>query len=70
MNTLKRCVVYPKDVMAMTGRSERYCQILLSKARKFFKKKPKQFVSIEEFSRFSGIPVREVEKYFDAKETS
>jgi hypothetical protein len=65
-----RCVVYPKDVMAMTGRSERYCQLLLSKIRKFFKKKPKQFVSIEEFCIFTGIPVREVLRYFREKAIS
>ncbi|MCF1753184.1 hypothetical protein [Mariniradius sediminis] len=70
MSNVKRCVVYPKDVMAMTGRSERYCQLLLWKIRKFYKKKPKQFVSIEEFSRFSGIPVREIERFFNAKENS
>ncbi|MFC4875060.1 hypothetical protein [Negadavirga shengliensis] len=59
----KRCVVYPKDVQMITGRSERYGQDLLQKIRKFYNKKPHQFVTTREFSEFSGIPVTDVEPF-------
>jgi hypothetical protein len=59
----KRCVIYPKDVMALTGRSLRYCQALLSKIRKIFNKQPGHFVTIAEFSWFTGIPEAEIERH-------
>ena len=59
----KRCFRYPKDVQLITGRSERYGHSLLSKIRKFYRKKSHQYVTLDEFSEFSGIPLEEVEKY-------
>ncbi len=59
----KRCVIYPKDVQLITGKSERYGQVLLIKIKSYFKKEPHQFVTIKEFSEFSGIPHEELEKY-------
>lgn len=61
----KRCVVYPKDVQLITGRSESYGVKLLNKIRHFFGKKPYQFITVSEFSEFSGIPVSQVERYLD-----
>ncbi|EMS34055.1 hypothetical protein C943_03871 [Mariniradius saccharolyticus AK6] len=58
----KRCVIYPKDVMVLTGRSQRYSQALLCKIRKLCKKDPDQFVTLTEFSRFSGIPEDDIER--------
>lgn len=59
----KRCVIYPKDVQLITGRSERYGHSLLCKIRKFYQKKSHQYVTLDEFSEFSGIPIQDVEKY-------
>lgn len=59
----KRCVIYPKDVQMITGRSERYGQVVLSKIKIAFRKKPHQFVTIEEFAEFSGIPMSTVESF-------
>ncbi|MBW3466604.1 hypothetical protein [Arthrospiribacter ruber] len=59
----KRCVIYPKDIQRMTDRSERYAQSLLQKTRIFFKKKSHQFITVREFSEFSGIPIDEIEPY-------
>lgn len=59
----KRCVIYPKDVQIITGRSERYGQALLNKIRVYFKKEPHQLVTINEFSSFSGIPRKDIEGY-------
>jgi len=59
----KRCIVYPKDVQMITGRSERYGQLLLQKIRTFHNKKPHQYVTVEEFSDFSGIPPEDIRNY-------
>ncbi|SFT46351.1 hypothetical protein SAMN04489724_0858 [Algoriphagus locisalis] len=59
----KRCIVYSKDVQIITGRSERYAQLLLQKIRKFHNKKPHQYVTVQEFSDFSGIPPENVGDY-------
>ncbi|SMD44451.1 hypothetical protein SAMN00777080_3072 [Aquiflexum balticum DSM 16537] len=59
----KRCVIYPKDVQIITGKSERYGQDLLNKIRIYLNKKPHQFITIKEFSDFSGIPTQDLEEY-------
>ncbi|WP_339865345.1 hypothetical protein [uncultured Algoriphagus sp.] len=59
----KRVVIYPKDVVFITGRSERYAQILLHKVRVFVNKEPHQFVTISDFALFSGIPEEMIRKY-------
>lgn len=59
----KRCVIYPKDIQIMTGKSERYCNLLINKIRKFYDKADHQFVTVDEFSEFSGIPLDCVNEY-------
>lgn len=59
----KRCVIYPKDIQVITGRSERYCHSLIKKIKKYYGKGDHQFITQEEFSDFSGIPVEQVSKY-------
>ncbi|HSI68879.1 MAG TPA: hypothetical protein VK941_01500 [Gillisia sp.] len=61
----KRCVIYSKDIQRITGRSERYGQKVLNKIKITLNKKPDQFVTVAEFSLFSGIPVAQVEMYMD-----
>lgn len=59
----KRAVIYPKDVVCLTGRSERYAQILLHQVRAFVNKEPHQFVTVSDFSLFSGIPEDIIRNY-------
>ncbi|MFN3759914.1 MAG: hypothetical protein ACK4SF_11905 [Algoriphagus aquaeductus] len=59
----KRCVIYPKDIQIITGRSERYSHGLIQKIRKFYHKNEHQFVTLDEFSEFSGIPIQQIEQY-------
>jgi hypothetical protein len=59
----KRCVIYPKDIQVITGRSERYSNALIRKIKKFYGKEDHQFVTQEEFSQFSGIPLEHVDQY-------
>jgi hypothetical protein len=50
-----RAVIYTKDVMNITGRKERTCRKLLSNIRKRHGKKRADFVTVGEFSQFTGI---------------
>jgi hypothetical protein len=50
-----RLCIYPKDVQRITGKSESYSRLLLKKIRIFFNKESHQFVTIEEFSEYTGI---------------
>lgn len=59
----KRCVIYPKDIQLITGRSERYGHSLMNKIRKFYRKQSHQYVTVDEFSAFSGIPIDQIEQY-------
>lgn len=59
----KRACIYPKDIQRITGRSERYGRKLLNDIKNFLDKKPHQFVTIDEFSEYSGIQPDVVNKY-------
>ncbi|SDD88568.1 hypothetical protein SAMN04488104_11031 [Algoriphagus faecimaris] len=59
----KRCVIYPKDVQIITGRTLRHGQKTLCKIRKLVNKEPHQYVTVAEFSEFSGIPVDQLWDY-------
>lgn len=50
-----RICIYPKDIMMLTGRSERYGRKLLSDIKKHFKKSNHQFVSVQEFCDYTGL---------------
>ena len=51
----KRIVIYAKDVMNLTGRKSRAAQELLRKIRVALGKKKDAFVTVKEFSLFTGI---------------
>ena len=59
----KRACIYPKDVQRITGKSERYSRKLLNKIREENSKKPHQFISVDEFCKFTGLAPSIVEKY-------
>jgi hypothetical protein len=63
--TPKRACIYPKDIQRITGRSERYGRKLLQDIRNYFGKEPHQFVTIREFSDYSGIEIEEVLQYIN-----
>ena len=58
---MQRVVIYPKDVMAVTGLCEKSSRKLFKLIKEKLSKEKHQFVSIAEFSRYTGIPVAEVE---------
>ncbi|WP_339882705.1 hypothetical protein [Polaribacter vadi] len=59
----KRACIYPKDIQRITGRSERYGRKLLNDIKSFLDKEPHQFITIDEFSEYSGIQIDVVNKY-------
>ncbi|WP_026969821.1 hypothetical protein [Algoriphagus terrigena] len=59
----KRVVIYAKDIQIITGRSQRYSNSMLTKIRKYFQKEAHQYVTLDEFSEFSGIPIHKIEQF-------
>jgi hypothetical protein len=55
-----RIVIYAKDVMNITGRKERAARKLLAQIRKKYTKKKDQFITVKEFSDFTGIDEQNV----------
>lgn len=52
---MQRVVIYPKDIMIVTGRSERYSRNLLEKIKANFNKAHHQPLTIEEFCQYMGF---------------
>lgn len=50
-----RIVIYPKDVSNITGLSPKASRKLLGLVRKRFNKEQRSFVTVQEFSGFTGI---------------
>ncbi|WP_276504438.1 hypothetical protein [Terrimonas pollutisoli] len=56
MKTLPtRIVIYPKDIVNITGRRERTARSLLQKIRNALGKRSHEFITIKEFCLFTGI---------------
>ena len=57
-----RICIYPKDVQIVTGRSERYGRNLIRKIKQKFAKAEHQFVTIDEFCKFTGLDAASVKQ--------
>lgn len=60
MKLPQRICVYPKDVQLITGRSYRFACRYLVKIKRHYQKLPEQFVTLEEFSAYTGISKDEI----------
>jgi hypothetical protein len=60
MSATKRICIYPKDIMRITGKSEKFSRSLMLKIKKSFQKNKYQMVSIKEFCEFTGLKLDEV----------
>ena len=58
---MRRVVIYPKDIMIITGKSERYSRYLIQRIKKHLNKEDHQIVSITEFCEYMGLKMAEVE---------
>ena len=63
MMITKRACIYPKDIQRITGRSERYCRKLINKIKEYLDKEPHQFLTVKDFSNYSGIEEDVINKY-------
>lgn len=61
MNTPKRICIYPKDIVRITGKSERYARKLIDKMKIQLSKNENQFISVDEFCQFTGLKIEQVQ---------
>lgn len=57
---VKRICIYPKDIQRITGKSERYGRLLLSKIKELNNKDEHQFVTVDEFCLYTGLKIEQV----------
>lgn len=55
-----RVCMYPKDVQRIMGKEYTQARRYLIKIKKHLKKEDHQYISVEEFAKYSGLPVEEV----------
>jgi hypothetical protein len=60
---LKRICIYPKDIQRITGKSQKSGQRLLNKIKKELGKEKHQFITSEEFAKYSGISIKMIQEY-------
>lgn len=58
--TLKRIVIHSKDVMIITGKSERYARYLIKNIKEEMGKQQHQYLTIREFCEYLGLNPDEV----------
>jgi hypothetical protein len=58
-----RIVIYPKDVMNITGRRERAARLLLTRIRKKLRKKRSEFITLEDFCGYTGLKPEHVTNF-------
>lgn len=61
----RRIVVYAKDIENITGRRPGAARKLLRNIKKAFQKLPDQFVTIPEFSAYTGIDEEIVKEFME-----
>lgn len=57
---LTRICIYPKDVQLITGKSERYSRDLILKIKTSLNKPEHQFLTVQEFCTYMGIPYESI----------
>jgi predicted DNA-binding transcriptional regulator AlpA len=57
-----RIAIYPKDIMTITGRSERTAYKLMADIKKKYNKQKGQFITLKEFCDFTGMKPEEVQE--------
>lgn len=59
---MNRLVIYPKDVVITTGKTERQARYLLEKIKVHFKKEKYQSVTVTEYCHYMGLKVEDTVK--------
>jgi hypothetical protein len=58
---MKRVAIYPKDIMVITGKSERYSREILKQIKSKLNKEKHQVVSLQEFCSYIGLQLGDIE---------
>jgi hypothetical protein len=58
---MKHIAIYPKDIMRITGKSERYSREILKKIKTDLNKEKHHLITIKEFCNYMKISIEEVE---------
>jgi hypothetical protein len=57
---MNRMCIYPKDIMVITGKSDRYGRYLIKRIKEYFNKEQHQVVTVEEFCQYMGLQLDSV----------
>lgn len=57
----QRLCIYPKDIVRITGKSERFSRDFLQRIKQKLGKEEHQFITIEEFCKYAGFQVEKVQ---------
>jgi hypothetical protein len=60
---IRRTCIYTKDVQRITGKTERVSRKLIQTIKGKLQKEPHQFITIYEFSNYTGIDIEIISKY-------
>lgn len=55
-----RICIYPKDIQRLLGKEYTQSRLYLLKIKKHLNKQDHQLVSVEEFCKYTGLPLDEV----------
>lgn len=58
----QRLCIYPKDIVRITGKSERFSRDLIQRIRLHYGKLEYQFITIEEFCKYAGFEIEKVKE--------
>jgi ribosomal silencing factor RsfS len=53
--TTPRLFIYPKDLVRITGKSERHCRAIIATIKKKMGKDKHQLVTVKEYCDFAGV---------------
>ena len=51
----QRLCIYPKDIVRITGKRERFSRDLIQRIKQKLGKEEHQFITIEEFCQYAGL---------------
>ena len=57
---IERVCIYPKDIVRITGKSERYSGEILKKIKTKLNKEEHHLVSVQEFCEYLGLNIEHV----------
>ena len=64
MQKYSRFIVYPKDLILLTGKSMRFSQRLLARARKKFNKSKSDAITKSDIGKYLNLSNEDLEKWY------